>query len=126
MFAQKQIGEDNLVMVGDMRSLSGIESGTVAAIINFFAIHHLDSEDIRKAMHEWKRVLVRNGYLFLAAWEGSGTIDYGAESNIVALRYTANELTEIAQQAGLALIRCIVEPVEGFPMDAIYLECVKE
>jgi hypothetical protein len=62
----------------------------------------------------------------LAAWEGSGSIDYGEESDIVALRYTRKELIEIAERIGFYIDRCIIESVEGFPMDAIYLECIKK
>jgi hypothetical protein len=77
-------------------------------------------------MLEWNRVLVQNGCLLVAAWEGIGAIDYGEESDIIALRYTRNELTEIAENSGFIVTRCAVEPVKDFPMDAIYLECIKE
>jgi len=119
------IGEDGLLLVGDMRSLLSIDSNSAAAVINFFAIHHLALDGIKKAMLEWYRVLVQNGYLVVAAWEGNGAIDYGAESDMVALRYTSQELIDIANQVGFSVSRCAVEPVEGFPMDAIYLECNK-
>jgi ubiquinone/menaquinone biosynthesis C-methylase UbiE len=123
--SKKRIGKDCLVFVGDMRSLPDLKSATVAAVINFFAIHHLDLDGINQAMNEWSRVLVHNGRLILAAWEGSGAIDYGEESDIVALRYTKTELSDVAVRAGLYVTRCSVKPVEGFPMDAIYLECIK-
>jgi ubiquinone/menaquinone biosynthesis C-methylase UbiE len=123
---KKLLGKDSLVIAGDMRSLPRIESGSAAAVINFFAIHHLDLEDIGMAILEWNRVLIQKGHLLVAAWEGTGTIDYGEESDIVAFRYTQNELTDIAEQAGFTVTRCSVEPVEGFPMDAVYLECTKE
>ena len=124
--AQMRLGKEGSVMVGDMRSLPGIDSSSVAAVINFFAFHHLNADGIRKSMLEWNRVLVPGGRLLVAAWEGSGTIDYGQESDIIALRYMRNELTEIAEKSRLIVTRCTVEPVEDFPMDAIYLECVKE
>ena len=124
--AKKQLGREGSVMVGDMRSLPGIDSSSVAAVINFFAFHHLDIDDIRASTFEWNRVLVPGGRLLVAAWEGSGTIDYGKESEIVALRYTSNELIEIAKVAGFIVTRCTVESVEDFPMKAIYLECMKE
>ncbi len=123
--SKKRIGKDCLVFVGDMRSLPDLKSATVAAVINFFVIHHLDLDGITQAMKEWSRVLVHNGRLILAAWEGSGAIDYGEESDIVASRYTRTELSNVAVQAGLHVTRCSVEPVKGFHMDAIYLECIK-
>ena len=91
-----------------MRSLPSIDTGSVAGIINFFAIHNIDLDGLRAAMFEWNRVLNHKGHLFLAAWEGCGAIDYGEESDIVALRYTSNELSEISEQAGLIVTRCTV------------------
>jgi len=122
----KRLSKDDLVMVGDMRSLPRIDSGSIAAVINFFALHHLDVEGIRASMFEWLRVLVPGGRLLVAAWEGSGTIDYGEESDIIALRYTSHELSKIAKTAGFLVTRSVVEPVDDFPMDAVYLECIKE
>ena len=62
------------------------------------------------------------GQLLIAAWEGEGAIDYGDQSDIVALRYNSGELTLCAEEVGFEVTRCVVEPVEGFPMDAVYLE----
>jgi len=119
------IDENGLFLVGDMRAFPSIDSTSAAAVINFFAIHHLAIDGIRNAMIEWNRVLVQNGNLVLAAWEGNGAIDYGAESDMVAFRYTNRELIEIANQAGFSVTRYDVEPVEGFPMNAVYIECKK-
>ena len=98
----------------------------MSAVLNFFALHHLDSEGVRLALSEWYRILAPGGQLVVATWEGSGAIDYGDESDIVALRYGSNELATWAQEAGFSITRCDVEPVEDFPMDAVYLEGVKE
>jgi hypothetical protein len=102
-----------------------VVSGSAAAVLNFFAVHHLDPDGVLKAMFEWRRVLCSGGQLLVAAWEGTGAIDYGDEADIVALRYTSTELASWAENAGFAVSRCVVEPVEDFPMDAVYLECVK-
>ena len=124
--SKKRLGDTGTAMVGNMCKLPGIDSGSVAAVINFFAIHHLNVDEVRTSMLEWNRVLVNNGRLLVAAWEGKGSIDYGDESDIVALRYTRKELIEIAESAGFYVTRCTVEPLEEFPMDAVYLECMKE
>ena len=124
--AKKRLGKNAMVLLGDMRVIPEIKKDTVAAVINFFAIHHLDTDGIHEALLEWHRVLVAKGRLLIAAWEGNGIIDYGEESDIVALRYTSKELIEISERAGFSIDRCKVDPVEGFPMDAIFLECKKE
>ena len=124
--ADAKLGDGARIEVGDMRALAMVKDGAAAAVLNFFAVHHLGPEDVRSALAEWHRVLGPGGYLVLAAWEGAGTIDYGDESDIIALRYRADELNSWAQAAGFSVTRCVVEPVEDFPMDAVYLEAVKE
>jgi ubiquinone/menaquinone biosynthesis C-methylase UbiE len=123
--AAKKVGSGGSVLVGDMRRLPRVESGSAASVLNFFALHHLDPEGVRAALCEWHRVLRRSGQLVVATWEGEGVIDYGDESDLVALRYSRLELREWVEQAGFEIARCAVEPVEGFPMDAIYLEATK-
>lgn len=124
--AGKMLGKKGRIMVGDMCQLSALESGSAAAVLNFFAIHHLDPEGVQAALEEWRRVLRSGGQLLIAAWEGEGEIDYGDEADIVALRYLSHDLSAWAKEAGFTVLQCKVEPVEDFPMDAIYLEGVKE
>ena len=109
-----------------MRELSTVESNTAAAVLNFFAVHHLDPDGVLEAMIEWQRVLRPGGHLVLAAWEGTEAIDYGKASDVVALRYTETELASWSEQAGFSVTRRAVETVEGFPMCAVYVECVKK
>jgi len=124
--AGKKLGSDGQVVVGDMRDLSSVEASSASALLNFFAVHHLDLEGVRMAINEWYRVLRPGGQLLVAAWEGVGTIDYGDESEIVAFRYRRDDLFNWTQEAGFNISRCVVEPVEEFPMDAVYLEGTKE
>ena len=112
------------VFTGDMRDLSGILSQS-AAVISFFAIHHLNPEDVLAAFKEWNQILFTGGQLVLAAWEGTGSIDYGEDTDIVALRYTKDNVTTLINEAGFAINQCIVEPVEEMKMEAIYLEATK-
>jgi hypothetical protein len=65
------------------------------------------------------------GQLVIAAWEGKGAIDYGEVSDVVALRYTQDEIVAWTQKAGFIVDRCVVEAVEEIPMEAIYLEGAK-
>ena len=124
--AGKKLGANARVATDNMCDLSSMRSGSSSAVLNFFALHHLDPKGVRLAFREWCRVLAPGGQLVVAAWEGSGAIDYGDESDIVALRYGSSELSAWAQEAGFSITRCVVEPVEDFPMDAVYLEGVKE
>ena len=123
--AGERLGPNGKVMVGDMCDLAAVDSNSAAAVLNFFAVHHLDHEGVQGALGEWHRVLCSGGQLVIAAWEGAGTIDYGDEADIVALRYRSDELASWAEAVGFTVLQCNVEPVEDFPMDAIYLECVK-
>ena len=64
--------------------------------------------------------------MVVAAWEGTGPIDYGGEADVLALRYTGDEIVAWAETAGFAVDRCVVEPVEGMPMKGVYLEGAKK
>lgn len=124
--ARERLGSNADLFVGDMRDLQQFESGSAAALLNWYAIHHLSKEGLRKAMKEWYRVLVPGGQLWVATWEGAGLIDYGEASEIVAVRYSPDELTDFAEGAGFRITSCDVVPVEDFPMDAVHLECIKQ
>lgn len=123
--AAKKIGSRGRAVVGDMRKLEDVKSGETAAVLNFFALHHLDPDGAHKAISEWFRVLRSRGQLVVATWEGSGTVDYGDEADVVAFRYSRQELSAWVESAGFEITRCVVEPVDEIPMDAIYLEGVK-
>lgn len=123
--AAKRLGADGRVIEGDMCRLAGIADGSAAALLNFFALHHVDPELAREALREWHRVLVPRGQLVIATWEGAGAIDYGEFSDLVALRYDRDALSAWVAEAGFEITRCEVEPVEGYPMDGIYLEATK-
>jgi len=120
-----RLGSHAEALTGDMRDLEAVEPDSASAVLSFFAIHHVDPGDVLTALREWHRVLRRGGQLVLAAWEGTGPLDYGSHSDLVALRYTEGEVVAWAREAGFAVDRCVVEPVEEMPMKAIYLESTK-
>jgi ubiquinone/menaquinone biosynthesis C-methylase UbiE len=124
--ARSRLASSAKLLTGDMRDLGSVESGSSAAILSFFAIHHIDAREIVAVLREWHRVLGRGGQLVLAAWEGTGPIDYGDESDVVALRYRKEEVATWAREADFVVDRCVVDPVEGMPMKAVYLEGTKE
>ncbi|MBT5709242.1 methyltransferase domain-containing protein [bacterium] len=123
--ASARLGSDVDIRVGDMRRLEFVKDGSAAGAISFFALHHLAPEEVRSALQEWRRIIVSGGQLLIATWEGRGLIDYGTHSNLVALRYTKKEITAWVESAGFAVSRCLVEPVEGMEMDAVYLEATR-
>ena len=122
--ARSRLGSAS-IQLGDMRDLSGIEEGAAVAVLSFFAIHHIDSNDIVKALQEWSRVLQSGGQLIVAAWEGAGLIDYGETSDVVAHRYSEEQVSNWVLRAGFVVDRCVVEPVEEMDMAAVYLEATK-
>jgi ubiquinone/menaquinone biosynthesis C-methylase UbiE len=113
------------VEVGDMRQLTGVAAGSAAAVISFFALHHLDPDGASAAFAEWHRALRPGGQLVVGTWEGVGAIDYGGTADVVALRYGREVVRGWATDAGFVADRCVVEPVDGMPMDAVYLEATR-
>lgn len=107
------------VRVGDMRApdVSG-----AAALICWFALHHLDADQAAEALRVWSDRLSPGGMLSLATWEGTGTVDYGDAADIVAWRHPVDEVRAWVERAGLVVSHCVVEPVEGMGMDAVYLD----
>ena len=123
--AAHRLGDSAKTLIGDMRDLGAVESDSAAAVLSFFAIHHIGPEEVLVALQEWHRVLRPGGQLVIAAWEGKGAIDYGDMSAVVALRYTQDEIVAWTQEAGFIVDRCVVEAVEEIPMEAVYLEGTK-
>lgn len=123
--ARSRLGSKARLVTGDMRDLRSVESHSAAAVLSFFAIHHIEPAAIDDALREWLRVLGPGGQLVVAAWEGTGPIDYGGSSDVVAFRYCKEEIVSWVTAAGFVADQCSVEPVEGMPMHAIYLEGTK-
>ena len=123
--AATKLGLAATVICGDMRDLVDVETGTAVAVLSLFALHHLGAEDAVCAMSEWHRILAPQGRLVVATWEGTGLIDYGDSADIAALRYTEDQVRRVVTQAGFRADRSRVEPVDGIPMDAVYLEATK-
>lgn len=120
--ARARLGSQADLQVGNMKDLSGFTPMSSAAMLSFFAVHHLSPEEIPATFQEWFRTLKPGGQIVVAAWEGSGLIDYGGSSEVRALRYQESELSAWLQGAGFSVDRCWLEEVEEFPMKALYLE----
>lgn len=124
--AAKRLGMHARVVVGDMCELSMIKAESAAAVINVFALHHLDPKDVLRALKDWFRVLSPKGQLLIAAWEGCGHIAFGEDTSIVAQKHSRDTLVSLVQSAGFSINSCLVEPVMGTPMNAVFLEGSKK
>jgi len=126
-FAEKKLAgaARTHVETGDMRALTTVADDSAAAVISFFAIHHISVEDLRETLTEWHRVLAKGGHLVLAAWEGNGVMDYGGGSSMVARNYSKAELESLLQGAGFAVDRSVVALNEEMGIDAVYIDAVK-
>lgn len=50
--SNKRLGSKARFFIGDMRNLNMISSESAAVVISFFAIHHLDPEEVATAIRE--------------------------------------------------------------------------
>jgi len=124
--AAKRLGSAAEIIVGDIRSLDTVPSDSAAAVISHFAFHHLDADGVAEALAEWHRVLRVGGQLLIGAWEGTGAIDYGDDSELVAVKHGADALEKMMRQRGFAITRKVVEFDEDLMMDAVHIDGAKE
>ena len=83
--SQQRLGCAATVVEGDMSTLCHVPDGSCAAVLSFFALHHVDVEGMGTCFVEWYRVLKTGGQLLVATWEGEGNIDYGEHADIAAM-----------------------------------------
>ena len=124
--ASQRLGTAAEIIVGDIRKLDTVQSESAAAVISHFAIHHLDADGVLQALAQWHRVLHIGGQLVIGAWEGTGVIDYGDTTDIVAIKHDASELERMIRERGFSISRSVVELEEAMMMNAIYIECSRE
>lgn len=123
--ARERLDDAATIMQGDMRTLDWVADDSCAAVLSFFALHHVDPVSMGLGFLEWHRVLVAGGQLLVATWEGEGIVDYGDQGDIVARRYRANEVSETVQAAGFRIDQCKVQAIEGMEMNAVFLTATK-
>ncbi|WP_420590732.1 class I SAM-dependent methyltransferase [Bacterioplanoides sp.] len=126
--AKRRLGNRADLSVGNMLNMHQFPPCSAAAVISFFAIQHLDTENIHLAFKEWHRLLQNQGILILGCWQGDGAIDYGDESSLEAHLYNEEQLKSIVSAAGFNVVKSTVikQPTPGIPMNAIYLKAIKE
>lgn len=122
---QRRLGAAAETAVCDIRQLEMLADNSVAAVISHFGFHHLDLDGVRDACREWHRVLVNGGLLILGVWEGTGAIDYGEQSDLVAVRHKSGDLQKILADIGFDELMCEIEFDEDMAMDAVYIEACK-
>jgi ubiquinone/menaquinone biosynthesis C-methylase UbiE len=123
--ARKRLGRSAILIEGDMSAVPQIPNESCAAVLSFYAIQHVEIEELHHCLDEWKRILVLGGQLLLAAWEGEGAIDYGGVSEVVARRYREKELVSSISIAGFDVVHSAVKPVDDFDMDAVHILATK-
>ncbi|NKB67327.1 MAG: methyltransferase domain-containing protein [Candidatus Latescibacteria bacterium] len=123
--AQKRLGRTATIVEGDMAALVHVQDASCAAVLSYFALHHVDLESMQSCFAAWHRVLKTGGQLLVATWEGEGTIDYGDQTNMVACRYRPEQIAQAAHTTDFSIDSNCVEEVEGMEMDAVYLTATK-
>lgn len=118
---QNRLGKSVTAYACDMRRLERVAGESCAAVISYFALHHLGADDLVSCFEEWRRVLVPGGQLLLATWEGEGAIDYGGDSAMVTRRYLEAEILAALESAGFEASAHRTREVDGMEMDAVFI-----
>lgn len=111
---------------GDMLSLQ-LPDDSLAAIVLFYSIIHIQREDVTRAFQEMSRVLNPGGKLFLAFHGGEGEIHrddwYGKPVSIDFRLFQVIEMADCLEAAGFRNIQTIErEPYEfEHPTRRIYM-----
>lgn len=123
--ARQRLGDSATIHEGDMGSMDQLADASIACVISFFAIHHVDLDGLQRCLAEWNRVLVSGGHLVLAAWEGDGAVDYGGSSEVIARRYREDEVVHGVRAAGFKVVAHSVKPVDEIDMDVVHVFATK-
>ena len=91
--------------VADLRELP-VASGSCAAAVSFYVLHHLPRTELAGALGEFRRALAPGGELALAVHEGEGEFVGRTDPLVMGTLYSAAEL-----QSALARARLRVETV---------------
>ncbi len=104
--ARQRRGELKLWAAGaDLRQLP-VATGSCAAAVSFYTLHHLPRAELPGALREFRRVLAPGGELAIAVHEGEGEFVGVSDPLVMCTRYSAAEL-----ERGLAGAQLRVETV---------------
>jgi len=116
--AQRRAGKVATISEGSMTALVGIPDRSCAAVVNCFAIHHVNEEMVQQTLSEAHRVLADEGCLLLEWWEGEGEMDEDGEAGFVGYKnlWAKDKIVGIAAAAGLTLKKIDVVEEKEFEM----------
>jgi SAM-dependent methyltransferase len=116
---------------GDMLALQ-FPDESLAAIVLFYSIIHIQRDDVTRALQEMRRVLAPNGKLFLAFHGGEGELHrdewYGEKVSIDFRLFQSAEMAGDLEAAGFQDIKIIErEPYEfEHPTKRVYVFAEKD
>jgi ubiquinone/menaquinone biosynthesis C-methylase UbiE len=111
---------------GDMLALECADA-SFGAVVSFYAIIHLQREDVIKALREMNRVLHPGGLLLLSFHGGEGSLHrdqwYDKAVSIEVSLFTKDEMSGYVQAAGFEIEKILErEPYEfEYPTPRLYL-----
>jgi len=99
--ARRQRGELELgTAVADLRQLP-VATGSCAAAVSFYTLHHLPRPELAGTLGEFRRVLAPGGELALAVHEGEGEFVGRSDPLVMCTLYSAAELESALARAQL-------------------------
>ena len=116
--------------VGDLRDLP-LDDASVRGVTAFYCLIHLDLDGAAAAIAEMARVLQPGGRALIALHRGIGIVGrddwYGKPVTMRARLYEIDELTQMAEDAGLEPVEVLLRPPYDFewPSERLYLTLQK-
>jgi pimeloyl-ACP methyl ester carboxylesterase/SAM-dependent methyltransferase len=98
--ARRRGAPDLGVAVADLRELP-VASGSCAALVSFYVLHHLPRSELGGVLGEFRRALAPGGELALAVHEGEGEFVGRSDPLIMGTLYSAAELEGALARAQL-------------------------
>jgi ubiquinone/menaquinone biosynthesis C-methylase UbiE len=115
---------------GDMLALKASEN-SLAGIVSFYTIIHLQRADVTGALREMNRVLQPGGHLLISFHEGEGELHreewYGQPVSIDVTLMNCDEMTDYLEAAGFEVDLIVErEPYDfEYPTRRIYVQASK-
>jgi SAM-dependent methyltransferase len=111
---------------GDMLALD-LDDGSIAAMVLFYSVIHLNREDVTEAFREMRRVLIPGGTLFMSFHNGEGELHrdewFGQAVSIDFRLFQPAEMAAYLERVGFENIKTVErEPYEfEYPTKRVYM-----